>query len=124
MAAPTVVSRGLGLDVTPETLEPFLAGGAGPIVLVNLVRLRPGGDDAYSRYRDAVAPLGASVGAEVLYAGRAAGTLIGEEDWDLAYVVRYPSRRAVADLVRNPDFERLTDLRHEALEAGVLYAFS
>ena len=123
-AGPAVVSRGLSLDVTPHALERFLSDESGPVVLVNLVRLRPGGENAYSRYRDAVGPLGASVGAELLYAGQAAGTLIGEEDWDLAYVVRYPSRQAVADLVRNPDFEQLADLRHEALEAGVLYAFS
>lgn len=95
------------------------------MVLVNLVRLRPGGEAAYGRYRDAVAPLTDAVGADVVFAGEAAaGPLIGEDRWDLAYVVRYPSRQAVAALVRDPAFEELTELRHEALEDGVLYAFT
>ena len=93
-------------------------------MLVNLVRMRPGGEAAYARYRDAVGPLAARVGAEVVYAGEAAGTLIGDEDWDLAYVVRYPSRRAVSDLVTDPEFEALAALRHEALAGGILHAFS
>lgn len=46
----------MGLDVTPEALDRFLAGGEGPVVLVNLVRLQPGGDDAYPS-RQALAEL-------------------------------------------------------------------
>ena len=113
----------MALDVTAAALERFLDGQPGPVVLVNLVRLRAGGADAYTEYRDAVGPIAARVGAELLYAGEAAGALIGEADWDLAYVVRYPSREAVAELVRAPDFEALAPLRHAALADGILYAF-
>jgi uncharacterized protein (DUF1330 family) len=114
----------LALDVTPEALERFLSGEGGPVVLVNLVKVRPGGVAAYERYREAVGLLAARVGAEVIYAGTAAGTLIGERDWDPGHVVRYPSRQAVADLVRAPEFEALASLRHEALEGGILHAFT
>ena len=114
----------MALDVTPEALERFLTGDDGPVVLVNLVRLRRDGGDAYERYREALGPLAARVGAEVLYAGTSAGTLIGEQDWDLALVVRYPSRQAVADLVHDPDFVTLTERRHAALEDGILHAFT
>jgi uncharacterized protein (DUF1330 family) len=90
-------------------------------VLVNLVRVRDG--DAYRRYGEAVAPLLARHGAELLHAGRPVGTLIGDEDWDVAVVSRYPSRSALAALVRDPDFEATAPLRRAALEAGILYGF-
>src|SRR6185437_43979 len=50
--------------------------------------------------------------------------LIGDEAWDVAVVTRYPSRRALAELVRDPEFEATTPLRHAALEAGILHAFA
>jgi uncharacterized protein (DUF1330 family) len=114
-----------GLDITPDALERFLATDDGlPVVLVNLVRLRAGGQDAYRRYAAVVGPLLGRVGAEVLYAGEARGVLIGDEDWDYAAVTRYPRRAALAELVRDPEFEAAAPLRHEALEAGILYAFA
>ena len=114
----------MGLDITPGALDRFLAGGDGPVVLVNLVRLRPGGEEAYRRYGEAVGPLLARHGAKLLYAGSAQGTLIGEESWDFAAVTEYPSREALAGLVRDPEFEATTPLRHEALEDGILHAFT
>ena len=92
-------------------------------MLVNLVRLREGGRDAYRRYGEAVAPLLARYGAEVLQAGEPVRTLIGDENWDVAVVARYPSRAALAALVRDPEFLAAAPLRHEALEAGLLYGF-
>ena len=114
----------MGLDITPEALQRFLEGGNGPVVLVNLVRLRPGGEDAYRRYGEAVAQLLARHGAELVYAGSALGVLIGEETWDFAAVTRYPSRDALAALVRDPEFEAATPLRHQAIENGILHAFT
>ena len=114
----------MGLDITPEALERFLAAGEGPVVLVNLLKLKPGGEEAYRRYGEAVGPLLARHGAEPIYSGRAAGALIGDDEWDLAAVTRWPSRAALAGLVRDPDFEAATQLRHAALEDGVLYAFT
>jgi uncharacterized protein (DUF1330 family) len=114
----------MGLDITPDSLERFLEAGDGPVVLVNLVRLRPGGEDAYRRYGEAVAPLLARHGAKLIYAGSAQGMLIGDETWDFAAVTRYPSRTALAGLVRDPEFEATTRLRHEALENGILHAFT
>ena len=114
----------MGLDITPDALDRFLEGGDGPVVLVNLVRLRPGGTEAYARYAEAVGPLLARHGASVLYAGSAQGVLIGEERWDRVAVTAYPSRNALAALVRDPEFEAATPLRHEALEDGILHAFT
>jgi uncharacterized protein (DUF1330 family) len=114
-----------GLDITEEALERFLADDDGePVVLVNLVRLRPDADAAYRAYVEAVGPLLARVGADLVYAGEARGMLIGDEDWDLAAVMRYPSRDALARLVRDPAFAATAPLRQAALEAGILHAFA
>lgn len=113
----------MGLDITPEALERFLAAGEGPVILVNFVRLKEGGEDAYLRYGEVVGPLLARHGAEVLYSGKDVATLIGDEDWDLAAVTRYPSRAALAALVLDPEFQAAAGLRHEALESGILYGF-
>lgn len=119
------MSGASSLDVTPEALARFLGEGDGPVVLVNVVRLRPDGHDAYERYREIVGPILQRVGAELVYAGGAAGApLIGGERWDLVAVVRYPSREAVARLVRDPAFEEAAPLRHAALEAGTLHVFA
>jgi uncharacterized protein (DUF1330 family) len=113
------------LDITEDALERFLAeDDGGSVVLVNLVRLRPDGASAYREYGEAVGPLLAAVGAELLYAGETRGMLIGDEKWDLAAVVRYPNRAALARLVRDPSFVAVTPLRHAALEAGILHAFT
>ena len=113
------------LDISEAALERFLAeDDSAAVVLVNLVRLRPDGADAYREYGELVAPLLAGVGAELVYAGEARGTLIGDEKWDLAAVVRYPNRAALARFVRDPSFVALTPLRHAALEAGILHAFT
>jgi uncharacterized protein (DUF1330 family) len=114
----------VALDISAEALERFLDAGEGPVVLVNLIRLKPGGEEAYRRYGEAVGPLLARHGAEPIYAGTAAGALIGDDEWDVAAVTRWPSRAALAELVRDPDFEATTPLRHAALEDGVLYAFT
>ena len=114
------------LDIGDQALARLLANDDGrPIVLVNLVRRRPGGEEAYRQYMEAVAPLLARVGAELVWASsEPAGTLIGDEHWEVAAVVRYPDRAALAALVRDPAFLATAPLRHAALEAGILHAFA
>ncbi len=116
----------MGLDITDAALEAFLAeAGDGPVVLVNLVRIRPGGLAAYDRYLEAIGPCFAAVGATAVWLGEAVprGNLIDEVGYDRAAVVRYPDRQAVAALLVDPEFIAAAPLRHEALEAGILHAF-
>jgi uncharacterized protein (DUF1330 family) len=114
----------MGLDITPDALQRLLDAGDGPVTLVNFIRLRPDGAEAYQRYVDAVAPVIARVEAELIYAGPYISTLIGEERWDYAAVTRYADRGELAKLLADPEFEAATPLRHAALEAGVLHAFA
>jgi len=112
------------LDVTDEALDDFLAAGEGPFVLVNLVRIKEGGEEAYRLYGETVGPLLAKHGAEPIYAGTALAALIGDERWDVAVVTRYPNRTALAALLHDPEFVAHAALRHAALDAGLLYAFT
>jgi uncharacterized protein (DUF1330 family) len=114
----------MGLDITPAALQRLLDAGGGPVTLVNLIRLRQDGAQAYQRYLDAVAPAIARVDAELIYAGPYVSTLVGDERWDHAAVTRYADRRELAKLLTDPEFEAATPLRHAALEAGVLHAFA
>jgi uncharacterized protein (DUF1330 family) len=39
-------------------------------------------------------------------------------------LVRYPSRQAFSDMVRNPEYQQITHLRTEAVSEAVLQATS
>jgi uncharacterized protein (DUF1330 family) len=48
--------------------------------------------------------------------------LAAGHDWDAVLLVRYPSRRAFSDMGADPEYQRITHLRTEALDAAVLQA--
>jgi uncharacterized protein (DUF1330 family) len=42
--------------------------------------------------------------------------------WDAVLIVRYPSRQAFSDMVRDPQYSAITHLRSESLVEAVLQA--
>ena len=95
------------LDVRPDAVrELFARAPTGPIVMLNLIRLRtvadyasnaaaapPGpisGRAAFDRYIEETLPLLRKSGGELLFLGNGAGFLIGpaDERWDVAMLVR------------------------------------
>ena len=96
-----------------------------PVVMLNLLRFRPdGGRESYAEYGRHFRRFGARFGAEVLHAGEGLAPLVAEpgQAWDAVLVVRYPSRQAFSDMVRDPAYGAGTHLRTEALEEAVLQA--
>jgi len=97
-------------DTTREQLEALTAAAesdVSPVVMLNLLRFA--GDEgraAYGRYGEAVAPLVARVGGEVVWSGSCGDAVIGPQDgeWDWALLVRYPSRRAFLEMISSPDY--------------------
>jgi len=96
----------------------------GPVVMLNLLRFRPdGGRESYRRYTE---HLGRGVreryGLEVVYLGEGGPALVAEDGqaWDTVALVRYPSRKAFVDMVRDPDYQAGAHLRSEALLESVL----
>ena len=97
-------------------LDRFLAEDpGGPVVMLNLLRFRPGGREWYLEYGAALQ----DTAAQVLYAGEGGYALEGEQ-WDMVVLVRYPSRRAFATLIGSDTYAQVSYLRTQALTDAVL----
>lgn len=97
-------------------------GVEGPVQMLNLLRFREvadytrspelapdeplSGAEAYAEYSRNTMPRLADVGAEVVWMGRGGAALIGpgEERWDLALLVRYPSVAAFLSMTSDPGY--------------------
>ncbi|HWJ80613.1 MAG TPA: DUF1330 domain-containing protein [Nocardioides sp.] len=114
----------MAVDPRGHDLKTFLASDDdGPVVMLNLLRFKPGGRESYERYAEAVVTTFLPrVGGEVVYAGDGATALVAEDGqaWDAVLLVRYPSRKAFTQMVADPDYQEITHLRTEALEEAVL----
>ncbi len=98
------------------------AGESSPVVMLNLLSLRPeGGKERYLEYAAAVAPLLERAGGRILYAGEPALPLLGEDRWDLVALVEYPTRQAFLDMTASPEYQEIAHLRTEALVKGELH---
>ena len=116
----------MAVDPRGGDLKRFLAEDpGGPVVMLNLLRFRPdGGRERYDEYVDHFRRTAAPFGAEVVYAGTGSTALVAEDGqaWDAVLVVRYPSRQAFSDMIRDPEYGAGTHLRTSALTEAVLQA--
>lgn len=113
------------VDPTGNDLKRFLQEDDGqPVVMLNLLRFKPdGGADRYADYGRAIIPHLNKVGGEVVYFGDAATPLVKPDTdatWDAVLLVRYPNRQAFSAMVADPDYQQITHIRTEALDAAVL----
>jgi uncharacterized protein (DUF1330 family) len=115
----------MSVDPTGSDLKRFLEEDpGGPITMLNLLRFKPdGGRESYNKYSKAILPFLEKVGGTVLYLGDT-GTPLAQpdqgNDWDAVLLVTYPSRQAFSAMVADPEYQQITHLRTEALEAAVL----
>ncbi|MEH6664370.1 MAG: DUF1330 domain-containing protein [Brevundimonas sp.] len=103
-----------------------------PIMMLNLIRYRPraiypaahpligeeiSGKEAYARYRREAATPFARAGGEQIWAGLPELTVIGprHENWDLAFIARYPSGAAFTAMLKDPEYQAAVPHR----QAGV-----
>ena len=115
------------LHVDAEALEAMAGGDPDePVTMLNLLRYRdlaePGhgvdglsGREAYGVYGRRFAELHPRFGGEPIWMGRASRSLIGDEDWDLVMLVRYPTRRQFVDMLNDPDYQAIAPIRAAAL---------
>lgn len=113
------------LTLMNDELQRFLHDDDGkPVVMLNLLRFQPdGGRERYAKYLAAAGPLVARYGAEIVYVGDGLPALSAEkgQSWDAMALVRYPSRRAFADMVEDPDYrQQAGPMRRAALLEAVL----
>ena len=113
------------VDPTGADLKRFLQTAPDePVVMLNLLKFAEGGRESYEEYAREIRPFLEKVGARMVYLGDTSTTLVAPEshDWDAVLLVRYPSRRAFSAMVADPDYQRITELRTQALSDAVLQA--
>ena len=113
------------VDPTGSDLKRYLhEDPGGEVVMLNLLRFADDGRPSYERYAEEIVPFLSKVGARVVYIGDCSTSLVPSEGtgWDAVLLVAYPSREAFSAMVADPDYQRITHLRTEALEEAVLQA--
>lgn len=113
----------MAIDPTGPDLKAFLAEASdSPVTMLNLLRFVDGGRALYDEYIDHFRRTSVPFGAEVVYYGYGHAAVVAEpgQSWDAVLIVRYPSRRAFSDMVRDPQYQQGTHLRTRALVEAVL----
>jgi uncharacterized protein (DUF1330 family) len=113
----------MAIDPTGPDLKAFLAEDSDePVTMLNLLRFVEGGAARYGEYVAHFRRTSARFGAEVIYYGYGRAPIVAEpgQAWDAVLLVRYPSRKAFSDMVRDPDYQAGTHLRSESLVEAVL----
>lgn len=54
-------------------------------------------------------------GGEPIWMGRAGEVVIGDEEWDLVILVRYPRRGHFTAMLADPDYQAIAPIRAAAL---------
>jgi uncharacterized protein (DUF1330 family) len=113
------------IEIDERALDALLAEDpGGPVVMLNLLRFRPdGGRESYRRYAEALGPaINARYGLRVEFLGDGGRALVAEDGqaWDTVALVRYPSRQAFVDMVRDPEYRAGEHFRTGALLESVL----
>jgi uncharacterized protein (DUF1330 family) len=108
------------IDPTSEQAHAFGAttDRPDPVFMLNLLRFKgEEGAASYARYAAATGEHLARVGGEVVWAGACDEALIGPgaREWDVAAVVRYPSRTAFLNMVRDPGYQQVVGHRSAGL---------
>jgi uncharacterized protein (DUF1330 family) len=114
------------IDPKGQDLKRYLAEDpGGPVVMLNLLRFaEDGGRAGYADYLEHFRSTSGRYGAEVLYVGDGSTALVAEDGqaWDAVLLVRYPSRQAFSDMVRDPAYQSGSHLRTSSLTEAVLQA--
>jgi uncharacterized protein (DUF1330 family) len=114
------------VDPRGADLKRYLAEDpGGPVVMLNLLRFADGGRESYLAYAKALSETFLPRhGGQVLYAGDGSTSLVAEpgQDWDVVLLVQYPSRKRFSEMVADPEYQKVTHLRTEALVEAVLQA--
>ena len=115
------------IDANEEALEAMRqADPSQPIVMLNLLRFRDQalegfgvdgltGLQAFQRYGQLNEGEGVRFDSEPIWLGLANRTIIGDEQWDVAILVRYPTRQHFIDKLDDPTYREISLVRAAAL---------
>lgn len=100
-----------------------------PVTMINILKFKAksgrgeeSGEEAYRRYSKNVAPLVKKAGAEIVWAGKIKGTIIGdyEDQPHMLLLVKYPNIQAFMDMAISDEYQQVKHDREIALEYGGL----
>jgi uncharacterized protein (DUF1330 family) len=103
----------------------------GPVIMLNLLKFRDQsldgngtGVEAYTRYGELAGPFVSKHGGELIWAGAATETLVGDMalNWDMVLLVKWPKRQNLLDLADDPEYEAVAHYRTNGLERTMLIA--
>ena len=112
-------------------MEGFFEGDTEtPIAMLNLLKFKKNaeyedgretdltGKEAYSIYGREVTKHLAKIGGKLVFGGKISRLMIGEfEDlWDIVAIAQYPSRKAMLEMLMDPDYQKSEDHRAAGLE--------
>jgi uncharacterized protein (DUF1330 family) len=115
----------ISLYPTQAQIQALLADPAdGPVVMVNLLRFKPGGEADYLRYAGAMRKLVEGRGGRFLWSGRVTAQVIGTggEGFEIVGLVEYPSRQAFVEIASSPEVAEIGVHRSAGLEGQWLLA--
>jgi uncharacterized protein (DUF1330 family) len=115
----------ISLYPTKEQIEALIADPSeGPVVMVNLLRFKPGGEAAYRRYATAMRRLVEDRGGRFLWSGRVTSQVVGSggEGFEIVGLVEYPSRKAFVEIATSREVAEIGVHRAEGLEGQWLLA--
>lgn len=94
-----------------------------PPTMLNLLRFSDGGRHLYEEYAERIQPILRDYDADTVFAGDCSTTLVAPadySDWDSVLLVRYPSRQAFLEMVSDPVYGEIADLRSRGLQDTIL----
>ena len=116
------------IDPEREAFEAFKALPRDvPVNMLNLIKLKDvatysdgstcSGSEAYAAYGRDSGPIFQRVGGTIIWRGEPKVMLIGpgSEDWDIAFVARYPTAGAFLEMVTDPDYRIAVKHRQAAV---------
>ena len=102
----------------------------GPIKMLNLIKLKNyaeyadgretnlSGLEAYMLYGEETKKHLEKVGAKIIFSGPVSRLMIGESDdmWDLVAIAEYPNRKAMLEMIMDPNYQESAKHREAGLE--------
>tara|TARA_B100001996_G_scaffold2686_1_gene2338 strand:- start:1352 stop:1756 length:405 start_codon:yes stop_codon:yes gene_type:complete len=115
------------VEPNQEQMQGFLEGDIdSPINMVNLLKFKDkaeyedgretnlSGKEAYAIYAEEVVGHLSKVGAEMFFAGEVSRLMLGEAEelWDMVAIAKYPNKKAMLDMILDPDY--IESAKHRA----------
>ena len=108
------------MQPTPQQLQEFMKLPKDqPIVMVNLLKFKEGGEAEYQKYGVGVAKILNTIGADILFSGQCKMAMIGGVSWDAVALVRYPNSMALVNMAQSPEYQKIHVHRDAGLEGQI-----